>query len=429
MLEIFDPISEDATTSTFLARWREEQWVLLRRGRNAEATARLGAILAIARTLVHPNVARTYSAEGALEESVLLEEHFEGERLDAWLRASAQLPIPWRVVAAVVRDAARGAAAIAAQAPHAIRVVWPERVVIGVDGVARICDPFAELRGLQLPRAVHARYVAPEDRRDAPALVWSLTRILEDLCGTLAEPAAPLRQVLRASIAEQFTTASELADALDALVDEPNPTLVHCSTRRRFARSARASRSRTTLESLRAPTIPPNMAARRAAGELVSVIAATEVLADPASGPAPISLPEDSDVTSSHERVVDRSRAWDDPLLHYRVDDEHGALSLRERQRLLAALTPSAPEGERITLPAAPVPAQSAQPPTHDAPPSETAIASSPPASAPISIAPASIAPASIADEPPAGRAVLVMVLAVLVAAAVLGLGWWSQTL
>ena len=52
MLEIFDPISEDATTSTFLARWREEQWVLLRRGRNAEATARLGAILAIARTLV-----------------------------------------------------------------------------------------------------------------------------------------------------------------------------------------------------------------------------------------------------------------------------------------------------------------------------------------------------------------------------------------
>ncbi|RYE85244.1 MAG: hypothetical protein EOO75_17170, partial [Myxococcales bacterium] len=271
-LEIFEAITEDDVTVSYLARWTRRTWIVLRRGRTESATRSLAAISATARSISHPNVVRTLDpgAELAeLQDTVLLEEYVHGDRVDVWLHKRAIHPLPWRVSTAIVRDAALGAAAIHAalpHQPHAASALWPGRLVVGVDGHTRVVDPCAELRGVTLPSELRARFCAPElggsgTPIDASATVFALGRILTEMCQTdrtddlHAAPRALERVLARATHAtarERYRSPADLAIVLDALLDDPNPVRSYYDGRRAAEREAAPGdeeAGRITLES------------------------------------------------------------------------------------------------------------------------------------------------------------------------------------
>lgn len=250
-LEVFELIAEDETTESYLARWRGDTWIVLRRGRNEAATAAIEDVRGIAVAIDDAHVVRTFEAGADLP--VLLEQYVQGDRLETWLVTLEQKPLPWRVAAAIVRDAALGAFAIQSACGNDARAaseLWPGRLVVGFDGSVKIVDPCAELRGALPPSSTRTRYGAPEltDSQPGPAAaVYALGRILAELrapdgaVGDFAPPKAFERILLRASATEadaRYRNASELAAALDALLDDPEPVEAYFAER--FASERRA---------------------------------------------------------------------------------------------------------------------------------------------------------------------------------------------
>ena len=253
-LEVFELIAEDETTESYLARWRGDTWIVLRRGRSDAATAALEDVRSMAVAIDDAHVVRTFDAGAELP--VLLEEYVQGDRLETWLVTLEQKPLPWRVAAAIVRDAAIGAFAIqSACGKNALAAseLWPGRLVVGFDGSVKIVDPCAELRGALPPPATRTRYGAPElaDSQPGPAAaVYALGRILAELrapdgaTGDLEPPKAFERILLRATAeapSERYRNASELAAALDALLDDPQPVEAYFAERFAAERLAHAS--------------------------------------------------------------------------------------------------------------------------------------------------------------------------------------------
>lgn len=264
-LEVFELIAEDDTTESYLARWNGDTWIVLRRGRSDTATRGIAEFAPVAQAIDDPHVVRTFDPGGALpalQGAVLLEEYLEGERLSEWMVSLEQNPLPWRVAAAIVRDAALGAYAIQVACgdhPWAASELWPGRLVVGFDGSVRIVDPCAELRGAAAPAAVRDRYGAPDRMLETkpgapgegPAAVFALGRILADLraarsagdLDTFVPPKAFERILARASAAtpaERYRNASELAAALDALLDDPEPVQAYFAARFSNERQAHA---------------------------------------------------------------------------------------------------------------------------------------------------------------------------------------------
>lgn len=261
-LEVFELIAEDDTTESYLARWGGDTWIVLRRGRSETATRGIGEVAAIAEGIVADNVVRTFPpSDQVLKGTVLLEEYLEGERLSEWMVSLAENPLPWRVAAAIVRDAARGAYAIQTACKHhpwACSELWPGRLVVGFDGSVRIVDPCAELRGAAAPAVVRDRYGAPDRmlettpaaNGESTAAVFALGRILTDLTPAdgkgddrFTPPKAFERIVSRSTAptpSERYRNSSELAAALDALLDDPEPVQAYFAQRFSAERQAHA---------------------------------------------------------------------------------------------------------------------------------------------------------------------------------------------
>lgn len=255
-LEVFELIAEDDTTESYLARWRRDTWIVLRRGRSEAAAAAIELVRSMAVRIAHPHVVTTF--DGGIELPVLLEEYVQGDRLETWLVSLEERPLPWRVAAAIVRDAALGAFAIQSTCkdPLAVSELWPGRLVVGFDGSVKIVDPCAELRGALPPPAIRTRYGAPEleDQQPGPSTaVYALGRILAELrprldglrhgSAALEPPRAFERILLRATAAapgERYRNASELAAALDALLDDPQPVKAYFAERFATERQAHA---------------------------------------------------------------------------------------------------------------------------------------------------------------------------------------------
>lgn len=250
-LEVFDLIAEDDSTESYLARWNGDTWIVLRRGRSDSATRGIAEFAHVAQRIDDPHVVRTFDpGDTQLKGAVLLEQYLEGERLAEWLVTLETAPLPWRVAVAIVRDAALGAYAVQTACdnhPAAVSQLWPGRLVVGFDGSVRLVDPCAELRGANAPDAVRARYGAPEATGNA---VFALGRILADfrapstLTGDDFVPPKAFDRILQRATAvaanERYRNASELAAALDALLDDPEPVRRYFETRFAAQRSAHA---------------------------------------------------------------------------------------------------------------------------------------------------------------------------------------------
>lgn len=264
-LEVFDLIAEDDTTESYLARWKGDTWIVLRRGRSETSTRGIAEVAPLAQAIEAEHVVRTFdpgSDNASLQGAVLLEEYLEGERLSDWMVSLEESPLPWRVAAAIVRDAARGAYAIQTACGHhpwTCSELWPGRLVVGFDGSVRIVDPCAELRGAAAPAAARDRYGAPDRMLESTpsgtgegtAAVFALGRILTDLTPTGAHgdadtyvPPKPFERILARATAsapaERYRNSSELAAALDALLDDPEPVQAYFAQRFSAERNAHA---------------------------------------------------------------------------------------------------------------------------------------------------------------------------------------------
>lgn len=390
-LEIFEAIAEDNVTVSYLARWQRRTWIVLRRAQGDEATEQLGAIAPLARRIQHPHVVRTLEpgAElGALQHAVLFEEYVHGDRLDAWMLSRIRKPIPWQVAVAIVRDAALGAAAVRAVLllrEEAVSELWPGRIVVGMDGMVRVVDPCAELRGVELPSALRARYGAPELLEGAPgeaSAVYALGRILMDLCASPGNddmPKALERIVARATEprpGDRHHDLSQLAVALDALLEEPKPIRAYCEARRAEDAAANAVTGgdpvRQTLESAKTAPVSQRRRLRRTSASGMVVVDRSgrggdtqRALAVPSSDQLPIHVrpipPSSPNTAPSPRQVADdleapntdpmmaafSSQDFDedyDPSAHdellseYVADEREDALTLPIRRELLARL-------------------------------------------------------------------------------------------
>lgn len=233
-LEVFELIAQDPSTDSYLARWNGSTWIVLRRARSNDAARGIAQVTQTAYRLVHPNVVRTFDPIDDLPElrgAILLEEYVEGERLADWMQTLAESPLPWQVACAIVRDAAAGASAIQAAAddPRAVSELGPQRLVLGFDGSVRIVDPCAELRLAPMASDERQRYAAPEldgGAANASSAVFGLGRILSELLTQASDTPKALERILQRASAEppaRYRTPAELAAALDALLDDPEP--------------------------------------------------------------------------------------------------------------------------------------------------------------------------------------------------------------
>lgn len=248
-LEVFELIAQDPSTDSYLARWSGATWVVLRRARDEQAAQGMRTVGPIVFGLTHPNVVRTFDPSAELPELsgvVLLEEYVEGERLADWMPHLHEEPLPWQVACAIVRDAAVGAQAIqrATPDPRAASELCPQRLAVGFDGSVRIVDPCAELRGAPMAEADRARYCESAAAVDASAAAYALGRMLSELLpAASAENGVPkpLERILQraaSGVEVRYRTAAELAAALDALLDDPEPVRAYFAER--FAEQRRA---------------------------------------------------------------------------------------------------------------------------------------------------------------------------------------------
>lgn len=293
-LEIFEAIAEDNATVSYLARLSRRTWIVVRRARTEEASRQLASVATTALRIVHANVVHTLDPGPelrALQQGALFEEYVHGDRLEVWRQGREVRPLPWRVAAAVVRDAALGAFAVQSASqgdPRAASELWPGRLVVGFDGVTRMIDPCAELRGVELPPALREWYCAPELEAggpiDASAAVYALGRILDELCTrtrtheSFVPPKTFERILQRATqpvAADRHRNPSELAIALDALLDEPNPVRGYYESRRALESAAASLGTlgphKGTLESAKQAPASQRQRRRRSSGRWAAV--------------------------------------------------------------------------------------------------------------------------------------------------------------
>jgi type II secretory pathway pseudopilin PulG len=196
---VLEELGRDDTASFHLASIDGRSFVVVRRqleerandpgARNAFRRAQQLAL----RLPPHPHIALSLDGgERDGDPPFVVEEFVPSESFDS-LRQAAEFgrPIPWQAAAAAVAGAAHAYDALYValrpeMAGNGGISIAPDAISVSYDGIVKITDPAAELRGRRLSAAATYGYGTPElwnqGVRDERGLVFTLAALLWELC-------------------------------------------------------------------------------------------------------------------------------------------------------------------------------------------------------------------------------------------------------